>query len=85
MPPNGVGRKWISETHTLKVLLEPQGGILAITGKRYSILFIVTRKFVGLRRIVTADRIVAKAGYSAVETVGLIRRMYPNGPPALPA
>jgi hypothetical protein len=39
-------RKWISETHTLKILVEPRGGILAVTGKRYSLLLIVTRRFI---------------------------------------
>jgi hypothetical protein len=74
-----MARKWISETHTLKILLEPQGAVFALTGKRLSVLLLVTRRFVGVRRIRTADRVVAKAGYSAVRTVSLIRELYPDG------
>jgi hypothetical protein len=74
-----MGRKWISEHHTVKVLVEPQGAIVAFTMKRYSYLFFVTRAFVGLKRIVTADRIVARAGYSAPGSLRLIREQYPNG------
>ncbi len=47
--------------------------------KTYSYLFFVTREFVGWKKIRTADRIVAKAGYSAPAALTLIRAMYPNG------
>ena len=71
--------KWISERRTVKVLLEPRGAIVAFTMKTYSYLFIVTHRFVGLRKIRTQDRIVARAGYSAPATVELIDRLYPGG------
>ncbi|HXQ93717.1 MAG TPA: hypothetical protein VN864_00895 [Thermoplasmata archaeon] len=74
-----MGRKWISEHHTVKMLVEPQGAIVAFTMKRYSYLFFVTRSFVGFKRIVTADRIVARAGYSAPGSLRLISELYPNG------
>jgi hypothetical protein len=74
-----VGRKWISEHHTVKVLVEPQGAIVAFTMKRYSYLLFVTHAFVGFKRIVTADRIVARAGYSAPASLRLIDELYPNG------
>jgi hypothetical protein len=77
--PTSVAQKWISEHHTVKVLLEPRGAILAFTMKTYSYLFFVTREFVGWKKIRTADRIVAKAGYSAPAALTLIRAMYPNG------
>ena len=72
-------RRWISEHHTVKVLIEPQGMILAFTMRTYSHLFFVTRRFVGYQKIRTADRIVAKAGYSAPAALELIRRSYPQG------
>ena len=71
--------RWISEHHTVKVLVEPQGAIVAFTMKRYSYLFFVTRAFVGFKRIVTADRIVARAGYSAPGSLRLIAESYPHG------
>jgi hypothetical protein len=73
-PP--MGRKWISELHTVKVLIEPQGAIVAFTMRTYSYLFFVTRRFVGFKKIRTRDRIVAKAGYSAPGSLELIQRMY---------
>jgi hypothetical protein len=47
--------------------------------KTHSYLFFVTHHFVGLKRIRTADRIVAKAGYSAPRALTLIAEMYPGG------
>lgn len=47
--------------------------------KTHSILFVLTRRFVGFRRIRTADRVVARAGYSAPGTVELIAQLYPHG------
>jgi hypothetical protein len=74
-------RRWISEHHTIKVLLEPQGAVVGLTMKRYSILLFVTRRFFGFKRVRTADRVVARAGYSAPATLGLIRQLYPDGIP----
>lgn len=75
-----MARRWILERQTFKLLLEPCGGILAVTMKRYSYLFFLTRRFVGMKKIRTQDRIVARAGYSAPQALELIRRLYPNGP-----
>ncbi len=72
--------RWISEHHTIKVLVEPRGAIFAFTMSTYSYLFFVTRRFVGLKKIRTADRIVAKAGYSAPGALELIHAYYPHGP-----
>jgi hypothetical protein len=71
--------KWISEHHTVKVLFEPSGAIVAFTMKTYSYLFFVTRRFVGLKKIRTMDRIVARAGYSAPGALDLISELYPHG------
>ncbi len=74
-----MGHKWIAEHHTVKVLLEPEGAIVAFTMKTYSYLFLISKRFVGVKRIRTADRIVAKADYSTPRVLELIRRMYPSG------
>jgi hypothetical protein len=74
-----VGRRWISEHHTIKILFEPRGAIVAFTTKTYSYLLFVTRQYVGIRRIITRDRIVARASYSAPGALQLIRTMYPDG------
>jgi hypothetical protein len=74
-----VGRKFISERRTIKLLVEPRGTIVAFTMKTYSYLFFVTKQFVGIKRIRTADRIVARAGYSAPGALDLIRELYPRG------
>ena len=74
-----MGRKWIAEHHTVKVLVEPQGAIVAFTMKTYSYLFLVSKRFVGFKRIRTADRVVAKAEYSTPRVLDLIREMYPRG------
>ncbi len=71
--------KWISERRTIKVLVEPQGLIVSVTMKTYSYLFVVSRKFVGLKRILTRDRIVARAGYSTPRVLSLIDEVYPGG------
>jgi hypothetical protein len=47
--------------------------------RTHSYLFFVTRRFVGFKRIRTADRIVAKAGYCAPRALSLIAEMYPTG------
>ncbi|MCI4351181.1 MAG: hypothetical protein L3K15_06685 [Thermoplasmata archaeon] len=74
-----MGRKWISEHHTVKVLLEPQGAIVAFTSKTFSYLLFVTSGYVGVRRILTQDRIVARAHYSAPGALQLLRTLYPDG------
>jgi len=71
--------RWISERHTVKVLVEPRGTIVALTMKRYSILLFVTREFFGFKKVRTSDRVVARAGYSAPRTLELIRKLYPGG------
>jgi hypothetical protein len=74
-----VARRWISERQTVKLLLEPHGAVVALTMKTHSILFVLTHRFVGFKRIRTADRIVARAGYSAPGTLALISELYPHG------
>ncbi|MEM0129656.1 MAG: hypothetical protein QXG65_05810 [Thermoplasmata archaeon] len=74
-----MAHRFISERRTIKVLIEPRGAIVAFTMKRYSYLWFVTRRFVGLKRIVTADRIVARAGYSAPAALDLIETVYGRG------
>ena len=68
--------RFISERRTIKILIEPHGAIVAFTMKRYSYLWFLTRRFVGPKRIVTADRIVARAGYSAPAALELIHQVY---------
>jgi hypothetical protein len=75
-----MSRRWISERRTVKVLLEPEGAIVAITMKTYSYLFVLSRRFVGLKKIRTQDRIVARAGYRTPRVLSLIKEVYPNGP-----
>ena len=74
-----MAHRWISEHRTVKLLLEPEGGIVAFTMKTYSYLFFVTRRFVGFKKIRTADRIVARAGYCAPRALDLIAQLYPAG------
>lgn len=78
---NGMDRegKVISEHHTLKVLAEPNGLLLSLTTKTYSYLLFLSRPLVGVRRIVTRDRIVARAGYDIRKTLDLIDRTYGKG------
>ncbi|MCI4346903.1 MAG: hypothetical protein L3K07_09170 [Thermoplasmata archaeon] len=71
--------KWIAERRVVKVLVEPQGAIVSITTKTYSHLFIISRRFIGRRKILTRDRIVARAGYSTPRVLSLIDEVYPNG------
>ncbi len=83
MPGEGSPRegKVISENHTLKVLAEPNGLLLSLTTKRYSYLLFLSRPLVGVRKIVTKDRIVARAGYDIRRTLDLIKEKYgPDGP-----
>lgn len=60
----------------MKILLEPHGAIVALTMKTDSILFVLTHRFVGFKTIKTADRVVARAGYSAPGTLALISELY---------
>ena len=73
--------KVISEHHTLKVLAEPNGLLLSLTTKRYSYLVFLSRPLVGFRKIVTRDRIVARAGYDIERTLALIDERYGKGGP----
>jgi hypothetical protein len=75
-----MARRWISERHAVKILIEPRGAVLALTTKTYSYLFFLTGGFVGWRRVRTADRVVARADYSAPGTLELVSRLYPRGP-----
>ncbi len=71
--------KVISENHTLKVLAEPNGLLFSLTTKRYSYLLFLSRPLVGFRKIVTRDRIVARAGYDIRKTIVLIDETYGPG------
>ncbi|TMI56892.1 hypothetical protein E6H18_06375 [Candidatus Bathyarchaeota archaeon] len=71
--------KVISENHTIKVLAERNGLLLSLTTKTYSYLVFLSKPFVGVRRIVTKDRIVAKAGYDIQRTLELIDKIYGRG------
>lgn len=68
--------KVISENHTLKILAERNGLLLSLTTKRYSYLLFLSRPLVGLRKIATRDRIVARAGYDIRRTLTLIDEYY---------
>lgn len=78
MPREG---KVISENHTIKVLAERNGLLLSLTTKTYSYLVFVSRPLIGIRRIVTKDRIVARAGYDIRRAVELIDELYERGRP----
>jgi len=78
----GVSRsdgKVVSENHTLKVLIERNGLLLSLTTKTYSYLLFLSRPLIGLRKIVTRDRIVARADYDIRRTLELIDEMYGRG------
>jgi hypothetical protein len=68
--------KVISENRTIKVLAERNGLLISLTTKTYSYLLFLSRPLVGIRRIVTRDRIVAKAGYDIPRVVALISQYY---------
>ncbi len=68
--------KFISERHSIKLLLHEKGAILSLTTKRYSYLFFISKRFIGMKKVVTADRIVAQAGYDVHNTLDLIKRRY---------
>ena len=71
-----VDGKVISEKHTLKVLAERNGLLLSLTTKTYSYLVFLSKPLIGVRRIVTRDRIVAKAGYNIPRVLTLIDETY---------
>ncbi len=78
----GVSRsdgKVVSENHTLKVLIERNGLLLSLTTKTYSYLLFLSRPLIGLRKIVTRDRIVARADYDIRRTLELIDETYGRG------
>ena len=71
--------KVISENHTIRVLAERNGVLISLTTKRYSYLFFLSRPLIGVRKIITRDRIVAKAGYDIRRTRELIDELYGAG------
>ena len=71
-----MAQRWIFERMVFKILLEPEGAIFGVTMRTYCYLFIFTHDFLGIRKCRTADRVVAKAHYSARETIAVIGRMY---------
>lgn len=71
--------KVVSENHTIKVLAERNGLLLSLTTKTYSYLVFLSRPLVGMRKIVTKDRIVARAGYDIRRTMELIDEIYGEG------
>lgn len=68
--------KVISENHTIKILAERNGLLLSLTTKTFSYLVFVSKPFIGIRRIVTRDRIVARAGYDIPRVLALISEVY---------
>jgi hypothetical protein len=75
-PTNG---KVISENHTIKILAERNGVLLSLTTKTYSYLLFISRPLIGVRKIITRDRIVAKAGYNIQRTLEIIDQQYGRG------
>lgn len=71
--------KIISENHTVKVLVDRNGLLLSVTTKKYSYLLFISRLLIGYRRIITQDRIVAKAGYDIRTTLEIIDSQYGHG------
>jgi hypothetical protein len=72
--------KVISENHTIKILAEKNGVLLSLTTRTYSYLVFVSRPFIGVRRVVTRDRIVARAGYDIPRVLALISESYGRRP-----
>lgn len=72
--------KVISENHTIKILAESNGLLLSLTTKTYSYLLFVSKPLIGVRRIVTRDRIVAKAEYDIPRVLALISEYYGRRP-----
>ena len=71
--------KVIEENHTIRVLAERNGVLISLTTKRFSYLVFLSRPLVGVRKIVTRDRIVARAGYDILRTRDLIDELYGKG------
>ena len=72
--------KVISEKHTIKILAERNGLLVSLTTKTYSYLLFLSRPLIGVRRVVTKDRIVARADYDIRKTLHLIELAYgPTG------
>lgn len=71
--------KVIEESHTIRVLAERNGVLISLTTKRFSYLVFLSRPLVGVRKIVTRDRIVARAGYDILRTRDLIDELYGKG------
>jgi hypothetical protein len=71
--------KVVSQNHTIKVLAEKNGVLLSLTTKTYSYLLFVSRPLIGFRKIVTRDRIVARAEYDILKTLELIDETYGRG------
>ena len=71
--------KLVSENHTIKILAEKNGLLLSLTTKTYSYLLFVSKPLIGVRKIVTQDRIVAKAGYDIPRVLALIHQYYGGG------
>ena len=71
--------KVISENHTIRVLAERNGVLISLTTNRYSYLLFLSRPLIGVRRIVTRDKIVARAGYDIRRTSELIDEVYGKG------
>ena len=79
-PLSSMHGKVISENHTIKILAERNGLLLSLTTKTYSYLVFVSKPLIGIRRIVTRDLIVAKAGYDIPRVLALIDEHYGSGP-----
>ena len=75
--------KVISENHTIKILVERNGLLLSLTTKTYSYLVFISKPLIGVRRIVTRDRIVAKAGYDIPRVLALISDVYGGRSPRI--
>jgi hypothetical protein len=73
--------KVISENHTIKFLAEQNGLLLSLTTKTFSYLFFLSKPYVGVRKIVTKDRIVAKADYDIPRVLTLIEEQYGTSQP----
>lgn len=71
--------KVIEENHTIRVLAEPNGLLVSLTTKRFSYLLFFSRPLIGVRKIVTRDKIVARAGYDIRRTSELIDELYGKG------
>ena len=81
MPPTGrtTYGKVVSENHAIKILAERNGVLLSLTTKTYSYLLFVSRPLIGFRKIVTRDRIVARADYDIQKTLDLIDGIHGRG------